>query len=138
MNIEHLPFVKNTLEQAKKDIIATIGEGFIVHISLYPVIDKEAVFVTLKSAVAEVFNVSERALAGKWQTKHDGIADARHTFFYVAHKILKYNSQDVAVYLNRKDHTTVLHACKKIMGFIDINDPVADKVKQVINIIKPA
>lgn len=48
------------------------------------------------------------------------IIEARSIIMYLMHKYLRMSSTDVGIVFN-KDHATVLHACKKVSGFMDVD-----------------
>ena len=48
------------------------------------------------------------------------IIEARSIIMYLLHKHLRMSCTDVGRVFN-KDHATVLHACKKVSGFMDVD-----------------
>lgn len=76
--------------------------------------------------VAKQFGVSVKDLKGTGRTKE--LAMARQIAMYILRDELEYNLQDVAHYLNRSDHTTVMHAVDKVKSLI-ASDP---QFKQMI------
>lgn len=64
------------------------------------------------SVVSEVFNIYPKDIKGKRRTSH--IALARQTVMYILREELELSLEQIARIVNRKDHTTVLHACSKI------------------------
>ena len=59
------------------------------------------------------------------------VNEARSIVMYLLHKYKGLTCVEVAKYLN-KDHSTVLHACKKIDGFIEFDV----KYKELVNKFK--
>ncbi len=63
-------------------------------------------------AVCEIFEVTSRDIKGKRRTAY--VALCRQIVMYILRDSLEYPLEKVAKCVNRKDHTTVLHACEKI------------------------
>ena len=63
-------------------------------------------------AVCEVFDVTHKEIKGKSRAAY--IALARQVIMYLLREELELPLEKVAREVNRKDHTTVLHACEKI------------------------
>ena len=59
------------------------------------------------------------------------IVDARSIIMYICHKHLEMTCTEVGK-MFKKDHATVLHACKKIAGFMDIDK----SYKELVNSFK--
>jgi chromosomal replication initiator protein len=76
--------------------------------------------------VSKTFNVTVKDLKGTQRTKE--IALARQVAMYILREELDYNLQDVAHFLQRSDHTTVMHAVDKVKSLL-LTDP---QFKQVI------
>ena len=77
-------------------------------------------------SVGEVFDVTPREIKGKRRTAY--IAIARQVAMYLLREELGLPLAKVAREVNRKDHTTVLHACEKIEGLMDEDDKIQQKV----------
>jgi len=65
----------------------------------------------LKNVVALQFCVTIDQLCS--QRRSQDLAIPRFAFCHIAHKRLSYTASEVSFALNRQDHTTVLHACKR-------------------------
>lgn len=63
-------------------------------------------------AVCEVFDVTTKDIKGKSRTAY--LALARQVIMYLLREDLSLPLEKVAREVNRKDHTTVLHACEKV------------------------
>jgi chromosomal replication initiator protein len=66
--------------------------------------------------VSEVFEIPAKEIKGKLRT--DEIATARQVVMYLLREELKLPLEKTAQEVNRKDHTTVLHACEKVKALI--------------------
>ncbi len=79
---------------------------------------------------AEFYNISEKELLSHSRKKE--LVKPRQIVMYLLREDLKYSFPTIAQKLGGRDHTTVLHACKKISRDI-INDK---SLSQEINMIK--
>jgi len=77
--------------------------------------------------VSEVFEVKVSEIKGKRRTAY--IALSRQVVMYILRKELELPLEKVAREVNRKDHTTVLHACEKIEGKIEEDSRFKEKVE---------
>ncbi|MBD3328934.1 chromosomal replication initiator protein DnaA [Candidatus Dojkabacteria bacterium] len=78
------------------------------------------------SAVCEVFDVKNSEIKGKRRTAY--IALARQVAMYLLRNELDYPLEKVAHEVNRKDHTTVIHACDKIEEMLEEDEKFAVKI----------
>lgn len=86
-------------------------------------------------AVCNVFDISVRELKGKRRTAY--IALARQTAMYLLREELELPLEKIANELNRKDHTTVLHACNKVDELIITDDRYKEKVDRCKALLGP-
>jgi chromosomal replication initiator protein len=77
--------------------------------------------------VSDVFEVKISEIKGKRRTAY--IALSRQVVMYILRSELELPLEKVAHEVNRKDHTTVLHACEKIEGMIDEDSRFKEKVE---------
>jgi chromosomal replication initiator protein len=77
--------------------------------------------------VGEVFGVEAKEIKGKLRT--DEIATARQVVMYLLREELKLPLEKTASEVNRKDHTTVIHACEKVKSFIADKGDFREKVE---------
>jgi len=84
--------------------------------------------------VSEVFDVKPSEIKGKRRTAY--IAQSRQIVMYILRTELELPLEKVAKEVNRKDHTTVIHACEKIEGLIEENTRIAEKVDKCIKILR--
>lgn len=76
--------------------------------------------------VSDVFEVKPIEIKGNSRTSY--VALSRQVVMYILRKELELPLEKVAREVNRKDHTTVLHACEKIEKKINEDSRFADKV----------
>lgn len=79
-------------------------------------------------SICEVFDLTVRDIRGKRRTAY--IAQARQVVMYLLREELEYPLEKVAAEVNRKDHTTVIHACEKIEGMIEKDERFAEKINR--------
>ncbi len=84
--------------------------------------------------VAKSFGVTVKDLKGPRRTKE--LALARQVAMYILREEFSYKLEEVAKYLKRTDHTTVLHALDKIKSKMMIQDGFNSQVAQVITNIQ--
>jgi chromosomal replication initiator protein len=90
-------------------------------------------FLLLKKLVCVHFGVTWEDILSLSRDRKSGLTDARHTYMYLAHEILKFTHVEIARQCHKKDHTTVVHACKKIKGFYDVGESLAIDVETIKN-----
>jgi chromosomal replication initiator protein len=76
--------------------------------------------------VCEVFDVTKREIKGKRRTAY--VALSRQVVMYILRDVLEIPLEKVAKQVNRKDHTTVLHACEKILNMVNKDKKFAEKI----------
>lgn len=92
--------------------------------------EKVKVPVVLKT-VAKTFSVSVKDLKGPRRTKE--LALARQVAMYVLREEFGYKLEDIAKFLQRDDHTTVMHGIDKIKSLILTQEGFKE---QIVSIIK--
>lgn len=81
--------------------------------------------------VAKEFSVTSKDIIGI--TRKADIAFARQVVMYFLREDFGYKLEDIAKTLNRKDHTTVIHALDKIKSKIKIDDGFAEQISEIRN-----
>ncbi|GAB4156909.1 MAG: chromosomal replication initiator protein DnaA [Candidatus Dojkabacteria bacterium] len=82
----------------------------------------------ITDAVCEVFDITKRELRGSSRTAY--IALARQVAMYLLREELELPLERVASEVNRKDHTTVIHACTKIGELVGVDEKVKGKIEK--------
>ncbi len=80
--------------------------------------------------VGKSFSVTVKDMKGPRRTKE--VALARQVAMYILREEFNYKLEQVASYLNRNDHTTVLHAIDKVKSKMMIQDDFNYQVNQII------
>jgi chromosomal replication initiator protein len=81
-----------------------------------------------------VFDVKASEIKGKRRTAY--IAQSRQIVMYILRTELELPLEKVAKEVNRKDHTTVIHACEKIERIKEENPRIAEKIDSCIKILR--
>lgn len=81
-------------------------------------------------AVAKSFQVSVKDLKGTRRTKD--VALARQVCMYILREEYEYKLEQVASYLKRSDHTTVIHAVDKVNSHMQAADHFKNQVVEII------
>ncbi len=84
-------------------------------------------------SVCDIFDVTSREIKGKRRTAY--VALSRQIVMYILRDSLEYPLEKVAKQVNRKDHTTVLHACERIQKRMEQDKRFAEKVEKCKQII---
>ncbi|MCA9386054.1 chromosomal replication initiator protein DnaA [Candidatus Dojkabacteria bacterium] len=79
--------------------------------------------------VAKEFQVTSKDILGR--TRKADIAFARQVVMYILRTDFGYKLEDVAHALNRKDHTTVIHAVDKIQSKIELEKSFQEQMEQL-------
>lgn len=66
------------------------------------------------------------------KSRKRNIVTCRHEISYILHKVYKVNSSKVGSLFNR-DHSTVLHSCKTVSNFIEIDKKYEKHMGNLIN-----
>ena len=79
------------------------------------------------ASVSEVFEVKPTEIKGNRRTAY--VALSRQVVMYILRKELELPLEKVAREVNRKDHTTVLHACEKIEKMMNEDSRFKEKIE---------
>ena len=86
--------------------------------------------------VGKSFGVTVKDMKGPRRTKE--VALARQVSMYILREEFNYKLEEIAKYLNRQDHTTVIHAIDKIKSKLMIQEAFNSQVSQLITRISDA
>ena len=104
-----------TLEEAKK-LLAVVINNIHQYIPLKDVIKK----------VTSFYDLTEEELLGHSRRKE--LVKPRQVAMYLLREELKYSFTNIAEKLGNRDHTTIIHACKKIEEEINKNPILAQEI----------
>ncbi|MCR5594582.1 MAG: chromosomal replication initiator protein DnaA [Lachnospiraceae bacterium] len=105
-------------EEALKDII-------------YPDKPKDITPSYILKTVCDAYNVSEEDVASK--KRNAELVEPRHIVMYLCRDITDVSLSDIGKLLGKKDHTTIMHGCKKIESDMANNEELAQKIKSIKN-----
>lgn len=132
LDITELPVVQKVLQDAKYKIIELTGLNVNVEVKVLNTDNMQSKLSLIAKHVCDVYNVTLAQLQSSRRTTGNSLVDARHSFMYIAHKVVGYTSKETGRFLNDKDHSTVLYACTKIKDFYKVKDPMILKVNEII------
>src|SRR5581483_9806057 len=81
------------------------------------------------NTVARFFGLTTEALAGKSRAKT--IADARHIAIYILREDCHLHLKEIAAYFGNRDHTSILHAHRKITTLLRTEPQMQQQVEQL-------
>lgn len=85
--------------------------------------------------VSEQFNIRSEDIIS--QKRNAEIVVPRHIIMYLCRKLADMSYHSIATLLNRKDHTTVLHACEKMEDELKLNKELKAKVDMIEKKLNP-
>ena len=88
----------------------------------------------IKDAAAEYFQVSLDQLVGAGKTRQ--VAHARQIAMYLCRELTELSLPKIGDEFGGKDHTTVMHAERKIRALLGENREIFDQVTELTNLIK--
>ncbi len=88
----------------------------------------------IQRVVAEEYNISISDIKGK--TRKKNIVFARQIAMYIAQNLTEYSTTELGVEFGNKDHTTVMHSCKKIENDIKNDSKLDYKIQGIMKTIK--
>jgi chromosomal replication initiator protein len=90
----------------------------------------------IQKIVAEYFGLSSVDIRGKKRTK--AIAYPRQIAMYITRDITEFSTTEVGLAFGGRDHTTVMHACKRIEDRIKTDPMLEPTIQNLIRNIKEA
>lgn len=89
----------------------------------------------IMEVICNEYNVTPEEV--KSQRRSQDLVIPRHMFMYLCRHIIDMTYDEIAKFLERKDHTTVMHGYKKIRDEIKENPLFANKIEHLKNLINP-
>jgi chromosomal replication initiator protein len=87
--------------------------------------DAKTVFRQAAAAAGKHFHVSQGDMKGKSRRQH--VVEARSAAMYLCRELTAASYADIGRHFGNRDHTTVLHACRKVLAHAE-RDPAAARV----------
>jgi chromosomal replication initiator protein len=88
---------------------------------------------SIQQAMCKTYNVSPEALLGTCRARV--LVLARQTGMYLARKILGATYASIGVSFGNRDHSTVMHACRKVVAEIKRNPDFAERIVEIERIL---
>jgi len=76
---------------------------------------------TIQSVVAKKYGISKTDILS--QRRHKTVVEARHVAIYIAREMTTQSMPEIGRRFSNRDHTTILHAAKKIARIVE-RDPI--------------
>ena len=83
----------------------------------------------IQKTVAEYYNIKLSDLLSKRRSR--SIARPRQMSMFLAKELTNYSLPEIGEYFRGRDHTTVLHACKKIKELRDFNNEIEEDYRNL-------
>jgi len=96
--------------------------------------DKKISIEAIQRKVAEVFEIGVSDIRGKRRTR--SFAYPRQIAMHLARELTDFSLPQIGEYFGGRDHTTVLHACNKILQDISKNGQTKKTIENIIAKIK--
>ena len=132
-DLNEMPLVESILADASLKITKKTGVRVLVRVyNIDPndELERGGKINELKLAVCDYYNVPWEFITGK--VRKGLIKEARHVFMYLCTIKLKLLSKPECARLMKKDRTTVLSACQKIIGYYDSGDRLIDDIEAIL------
>ncbi len=88
----------------------------------------------IQRCVAEEFGISLQDLKTKRRNKN--IVVPRQIAMYLSREFTEMSLPEIGSFFGGKDHTTVLHSCKKIKAELSTKPPLKEKIDRIIQVIQ--
>ena len=95
--------------------------------------EKKVTIEQITRATAQFYKITLTDIKSKTRTKE--ITNARHVAMYLSQKIINSKLQEIGKYFSGRDHTSVMHAIKKIKGTIKKDLALSRQVIEIENSI---
>ena len=90
---------------------------------------KEITIKSIQDTVCLYFNLEQAAIQGK--SRKSEISTARQIIMFLAKKYTEFSFANIGKVVGKRDHATVLHACKTVKDQIDTNKVFRVKVQEI-------
>lgn len=133
INIRELPVVQKELIKCAEAIKALLGYDVTLDINISHVnISSPAAVQHLQYLICDEFKVRWVDVDGESRDNTGTkLVDARHTFFYLAVKVLRLSTKEAGKQCGNRDHSTVIYARDKIKDFYESGDALIERVENV-------
>ena len=119
----------------KVDLTLSLAEEALKDV-IYPNKPKEVTPSLILNVVAEHFNVKAEDITSK--KRNAEFVQPRQVFMYLYRELTDTSLNNIAKFLGKKDHTTVIHGINKIEEEMQMNDELKNKLDIIKKKINPA
>ena len=119
----------------KVDLTLSLAEEALKDV-IYPNKPKEITPTLIMNMVAEHFNVKPEDITSK--RRNAEFVLPRQVFMYLCRELTDYSFINIAKFLGKKDHTTVIHGVNKIDVEIKMNEDLKNKIENIKKKINPS
>ena len=118
----------------KVDLTLSLAEEALKDV-IYPNKPKEITPALILNIVAEHFNVKSEDITSK--KRNAEFVQPRQVFMYLCRDLTDTSLSNIAKFLGKKDHTTVIHGINKIEEEMKMNDELKNKIDIIKKKINP-
>jgi chromosomal replication initiator protein len=90
---------------------------------------KELTIEQILDTVCQFFNVEQKMVSSKSRKRE--FAQARQISMFLSKKLTDQSFSRIGLLIGKKDHATVLHACKTIKGLIEIDKNLKTQIEEI-------
>lgn len=123
--IDDMPDVLSIIHDAEKKIKAVCGTEVILQISAIHLATSRKQLI--QDIVCHYFDIAWHDIES--QNRVRPVTNARHAYMYLL-RMEGYSLEEIGADCGR-DHTTVMHAVKKVKGFYKTHDELADDIEDI-------
>ncbi|MGL4294066.1 MAG: chromosomal replication initiator protein DnaA [Bacteroidales bacterium] len=95
---------------------------------------KQITIEAIQDTVCRYFNVDNKQIHSKSRKRE--IVHARQISMYLSKKYTDFSLSRIGEMIGKRDHATVLHACKNISGLIDIDKTFRSNITEIEELLK--
>jgi len=132
-NVRHLEgslhYLKHFSETNRVDINLSLAEKLLKNI-----FDQGTKHISVEdifSVVSDFYGLPQKSIVSSKRKK--SYIEPRQVAMYLCNKLTKLSLTEIAENFNRKDHTTVLYACKKVAKRLETDVKLKEKVEAMID-----
>lgn len=130
-NMQLLPAINKIVSNAEEMLKNILGYDVRVRLAYTNAQSNDE---TIRNLICVEFDVNWDEVCSKSRKYH--LVEARHAYFFLAYRFLKKTLAKIGEDCGGRDHTTIVHGIKKVENMIETNDPMAEQIRRIEEIIK--
>ena len=111
----------------------SVGQVRMALRDLFAIQDRQVSMKNIQAVVTEYFNLRQGDLASKRRTRT--IARPRQVAMCLAKELTTHSLPEIGEAFGGRDHTTVLHACRKVAELRETDDGIADDYRKLVRML---